>query len=142
MKPVRHLRSDCPINYVVELLGDKWSLLIVRDIILAGKSSYGDFLASEEKIATNILSNRLVSLEENGIITKKRDPANGARFIYSLTNKGVALTPVFVEMMLWSADYHEVSPERQPIVEKAKTNKAALIEEIRQNLLSDTKKVF
>jgi DNA-binding HxlR family transcriptional regulator len=142
MKATQQLRSDCPINYMVELLGDKWSLLIVRDILLAGKNFYGDFLASEEKIATNILSSRLVSLEEKGIITKKKDPENGTKFIYSLTPKGVALTPIFVEMMLWSAKYHAVPPERAAVVYRAKTDKSRLILEIQQSLSGSAKQVF
>lgn len=130
------MRSDCPINYVLELVGDKWSLLIIRDIIFENKASYSDFLASGEKIATNILASRLVRLEDEGFIQKLPNPANKARFTYALTPMAVDLVPMFIEMTLWS-DKHSPMPipvERQEDLKKIKANKQAYIEEIQARL--------
>src|SRR5438034_11755544 len=95
------LRSDCPINYVSEVIGDKWSLVILRDMLLAGKSRYGEFLASDEGIATNILASRLRMLEDWEIITRVPDPDNANKHGYAITQRGLDLVPLFVELMLW-----------------------------------------
>ena len=79
MKPTPQYRSDCPINYALETFGDKWSLLIIRDLIFQGKKNYGEFLNAEEKISTNILANRLEKLELEGLISKSSDPDNHAK---------------------------------------------------------------
>lgn len=83
-------RSDCPISSSLEVWGDKWSLLIVRDLMFAKQCTYGDFLKSGEKIATNILASRLQTLEENGIITKSDHPGSKAKVLYQLTQKGTS----------------------------------------------------
>src|ERR1700704_4326301 len=102
----QELRSDCPINYSLEIIGDKWSLLIIRDIAVFGKTSYGEFLNSDEKIATNILSNRLNMLEANGIISKKQNVTNKTKFIYSLAQRGLDLMPLLIDMLIWSSKQH------------------------------------
>jgi DNA-binding HxlR family transcriptional regulator len=96
-------RSDCPVNFAVEALGDKWSLIILRDMIFWGKKTYGELLKSDERIATNILSDRLVFLEKEGLISKSPDPSDRRRDIYRVTEKGIALVPIFVEMIAWTA---------------------------------------
>lgn len=96
------LRSNCPVNFGLETFGDKWSLLIIRDIIFWGKKTYGDFLSSDEKIATNILASRLSQLEENGILKREKHPADKRKDIYSLTEKGMELIPLLVEIVAWS----------------------------------------
>ncbi|MGZ3305971.1 MAG: winged helix-turn-helix transcriptional regulator [Asticcacaulis sp.] len=95
-------RSLCPINLVLEAVGDAWSLLILRDMMLRGHSSYQAFLRSEEKIATNILADRLTRLEANGLISKTNDPLDARKFIYALTDKGADLAPLLVEMTLYA----------------------------------------
>lgn len=99
------IRSHCPVNYALEIFGDKWSLLIVRDIVFAGKKTYGEFLKSEEGFATNILAARLAYLEEQGILAKTPDPADGRKDFYSLTDKGLDLIPVLLRIVLWSAKH-------------------------------------
>lgn len=106
-------RSDCPISCSLDIFGDKWSLLIIRDIMLRGKVSYSEFLESEEKIASNILVNRLKVLEEEEILSKKVSPANKSKFIYSLTPKGIDLLPIVIEIMDWGAKYNENCPRRE-----------------------------
>jgi DNA-binding HxlR family transcriptional regulator len=96
-------RSDCPIGSALDLLGDKWSLLVMRDVLLRGKSHYRDFLASEEGIATNILADRLVRLEAAGLIERSRDEPRSGKQEYHAAGKGKDLIPLLLEMMAWSA---------------------------------------
>ena len=107
-------RSRCPINVALELVGDQWSLLVIRDIMLKGKRHFADFLDSEEKIASNILSDRLARLTANGIVQQERSPDDRRRFVYSLTERGKALAPVLYELILWAA---EVAPTAAPEAE-------------------------
>lgn len=131
-------RSDCPINFGLEIFGDKWSLLIVRDIIFADKTTYNDFLESNEKIATNILSNRLKSLEEAGIIKKHHDPTRKTKtkIVYGLTKRGAELIPILIEIMLWSGKQRELDEDARIIVAKAEQDKQALIEELYQRVIT------
>jgi DNA-binding HxlR family transcriptional regulator len=104
-------------------------------MILDGKTAYGEFLSSEENIATNILARRLISLEEVGFISKERDPKNGTKYIYSLTEKSLALVPLFIDMMLWSEVYSPipVPEERKEVAARARSDRQGLIEEIQQS---------
>lgn len=121
-------RSLCPISTSLEIWGDKWSLLIIRDLMFQKQCTYGDFLKSPEKIATNILASRLLTLEENDIIVKLEHPESKAKVLYQLTEKGIELFPVLIEVSLWAEKYYEIPEERKLILEKAKKNKAAFIE--------------
>lgn len=96
------LRSNCPVNFGLENFGDKWSLLIIRDIVFWGKKTYGEFLKSDEGIATNILAARLASLEREGILGKSPHPADKRKDLYTLTEKGLELIPLLVEIVAWS----------------------------------------
>jgi DNA-binding HxlR family transcriptional regulator len=107
------VRSHCPVNFGVEVFGDKWSLLIVRDIVFFGKNTYGDFLKSEEGIATNILASRLVFLEEQGILRKSPHSADKRKDFYALTEKGLDLIPILLDIVLWSARHDAKSPVRK-----------------------------
>ena len=98
-------RSDCPINFSLEIFGDRWSLLIIRDIVYFGKKTYGEFLDSDEGIATNILASRLAQLEEAGILAKKPYEADKRKDKYVLTEKGLDLIPILIEMGNWGAHY-------------------------------------
>lgn len=103
----RKRRSECPLNASVEMLGDQWSLLIIRDMMLRGSSTYKEFLDCYEGIATNILADRLRKLAANGIIAAKPDPKDGRKLIYVLTKKGIGLAPVLTEMVLWAAEHED-----------------------------------
>lgn len=122
-------RSGCPLNASVEILGDRWSLLIIRDMMLRGFRSYKEFLGSYEKIATNILADRLKNLEKHGIINAERDPGDGRKVIYRLTAKGIDLAPVLTEMVLWAAGHERT--ENEALVKLMQKDKAAFIAEIR-----------
>lgn len=98
-------RCDCPITSALDVLGDKWMLVIVKLMLMEDRKTFKDFMASEEAIATNILSSKLKLLEEVGIISKSKLPNNKKTNIYRLTEKGLALTPIIVELAFWS-DQH------------------------------------
>jgi len=112
MKHTHQRRSDCPINFALEIFGDPWSLLIIRDIVYFGKKTYGEFLASEEGMATNILASRLAHLEHQGILVKQLFEKDKRKEEYVLTEKGLDLIPVLVDMANWSAqhDPHTAAP--------------------------------
>jgi DNA-binding HxlR family transcriptional regulator len=120
-------RSDCPISCSLDVWGDKWSLLIVRDLMLSKHCTYGDFLKSGERIATNILASRLQTLEENGIITKSDHPDSKAKFLYKLTQKGIDLLPVMIEINLWAEKYFSLPADRKAMIKEIKKDKAGFI---------------
>jgi DNA-binding HxlR family transcriptional regulator len=126
-------RSQCPISTALDIFGDKWTLLLIRDLLFNGKKTFGEFLDSEEKIATNILSDRLALLEMAGIISKKNDPDHGRKIIYSLTQKGIDLIPVLVEIIAWSERYHEVHPYAKEFARLLKKDKVGLIKGLFEN---------
>ncbi|WP_394824680.1 winged helix-turn-helix transcriptional regulator [Pendulispora albinea] len=104
-------RSLCPINLSLEVFGDKWTLLIVRDIMFGGKRHFRELLQSDEHIASNVLADRLSKLVAEGIITKSDDPSHKQKAIYSLTEKGLELLPILAQIGLWGRKYLPVSPE-------------------------------
>jgi DNA-binding HxlR family transcriptional regulator len=89
----------------LDMLGDKWTLLILRDMVFAGKSTYGQFLQSAEKMATNILADRLAVLEAHGLLTKAVAADKKSKFTYRLTEKGIDTIPIIVELVLWGAKH-------------------------------------
>ena len=97
-----NFRSGCPIASMLDIVGDKWSLLISRDMLLQGKKTFKEFSTSPERIAPGILSSRLKWLEENELITKQKLPDNQKENIYLLTEKGIELAPIITEIILWS----------------------------------------
>lgn len=132
MKEIQH-RSDCPISFSLDYIGDKWVLLILRDLIFTDKSTYGDFLTSKEKIATNILADRLKILEANGFIASTVSPEKKNKFIYSLTEKGIDLIPTIVELMIWGSKYNSLGAE--DVIKKLEKGKEDTIRELREKLL-------
>ncbi len=125
-------RSVCPINYAVELIGDKWSLLIIRDIVYLGKKTHGEFLRSDEGIATNILADRLLRLECQGIIKKKIDPKDKRREIFSLTSRGLGFIPFLIDLQLWSGEFAPdfIAPPSPPFVAAVKENREKVIGQV------------
>jgi DNA-binding HxlR family transcriptional regulator len=125
-------RSACPVNAALEILGDTWSLLIVRDMMFLGRSTYNEFLNAGEKIATNILSDRLQKLEYAKIIEKRRDPDDARKFIYRLTEKGIDLAPMLVEMILWS-NRHAETTAPPGAIKAMKKDREAFLAAVRKN---------
>jgi len=109
-------KSDCPQYLALEVIGDKWTLLIIRDMMIGGKRYFGEFLKSKEKIASNILTNRLQSLEKEGIIYKTKDTEHKQKIIYLLTEKGINLFPILMENARWSLKYKSVNKDDAKIV--------------------------
>lgn len=112
-KRSKRLRSHCPVNFALEAIGDRWALLVLRDIVFRGKRTYGEFLKSEEGFATNILAARLDHLIDQGILELEGDETDGRKGIYTLTEKGLDLVPLLFEMMRWSAKYDPASEARR-----------------------------
>jgi len=112
-KPIEdEQRSGCPINLTLEVVGDKWSLLIIRDMMFGNRRHFRELLTrSEEGISSNILADRLKTLTEQGIITRSDDPTHKQKGIYSLTEKGIELLPVLAQMSVWGNKYLDVSEE-------------------------------
>ncbi|HJT14106.1 MAG TPA: helix-turn-helix domain-containing protein [Dongiaceae bacterium] len=104
-------RSGCPINLTLEVLGDKWSLLILRDMMFGRKRHFRELMRSEEGISSNILADRLKRLVEQGLLTKADDPSHKQKAIYSLTEQGIELLPVLAQMAVWGRKYRPVSEE-------------------------------
>ena len=129
-KPNVKRRSECPLNASVEMLGDRWSLLIIRDMMLRGFRTYKEFMECYEGIATNILSDRLKKLVAYGIIAAEPDPSDGRKLIYSLTAKGMDLAPVLTEMVLWAAAHEDTG--NQPLVRLMRADKEKFLAGVRE----------
>ena len=126
-------RSECPLNASVEMLGDRWSLLIIRDMMLRGSRTYKDFLDCYEGIATNILADRLRKLVANGIVATAPDPADGRKQTYLLTPKGIDLAPVLTEMVLWAAAHEDTG--NQALIRQMRRDKGRFLAAVRQRWL-------
>ena|ERR1700761_1518288 len=129
LTPGEKRRSGCPLNASVEILGDRWSLLIIRDMMLRGFRTFKEFLGSYEQIATNILADRLRNLEKHGIVTTEEDPSDGRKVNYVLTRKGIDLAPVLTEMVLWAGGHEKT--ENQALVQLMRKDKEAFLAQIR-----------
>jgi DNA-binding HxlR family transcriptional regulator len=124
-------RSNCPLNVSLEILGDRWSLLIIRDLMFRGFRTYKELLESEEGIATNILADRLQRLEACGIISIEQETTDRRKLIYRLTQKGIDLAPVLVELILWGARHEDTAAPRA-VIRK--------MEKQREDFLSDLRR--
>jgi len=135
-------RSGCPINLTLELLGDRWSLLILRDMIFGGARRYAELLGGQERIASNILAERLRSLADAGLITRAGDPEDGRRAIYSLTKMAIELLPVFAAVGAWGSRWLPVSEALSIRARLLDEGGAPLLEqfiaELRQEHLGDS----
>ncbi|MCR9154351.1 MAG: winged helix-turn-helix transcriptional regulator [Croceimicrobium sp.] len=129
------LRSDCPINYALEFLGDKWSLLIIRDLVFEGKQFYKEFLKSKEGIATNILSDRLKRLEQLGVVESEVYEKQRTQKVYALSDKGLDLIPVLIELIIWSSKHKDGLAVEPQLLQQLQENKIQLIQNVRTKLL-------
>jgi DNA-binding HxlR family transcriptional regulator len=120
-------RSTCPVSTALDVLGDKWSLLILRDIVFAGKSTYGEFLQSAEKIATNVLADRLAVLESQGILSKSVASDKKSKFTYRLTEKGVDTVPIIIALVQWGSKHGPTNVD-PGLAEELEAGKEATVE--------------
>lgn len=130
-------RSGCPINLTVELLGDRWSLVILRDIILFGKRHFRELLESNEGISSNILSDRLRMLVDEGMLTRSADPTHKQKIIYSLTEKSIALTPVLAQIAIWGVNHLPVGEGPARLVRKLEAGGPELLEQMMADLRAE-----
>lgn len=132
--PGKSRATGCPIAFALDIFGDRWSLLIMRDLMIGRLETYSELLAADERIATNVLADRLVEMEAFGLIHKSRDPDNRRRNIYRVTEKGCDLIPVIMEMVRWSGKYdpNTIAPKR--VLDRLKSDREGLIADLRARL--------
>ena len=130
MKPIKK-RSLCPVSSALDIIGDKWSLLIVRDLVFEGKNTYGQYLRGEEGIATNILADRLEWLEQTGIIKRSPHPDGRTKSTFKLTAMGADLIPLIVDMVVWSDKHLEISRQAKQMAKAIRADRDAVISMLR-----------
>ena len=131
-------RSGCPVSISLETLGDRWSLLIIRDLMVRGLRTFNDFLRSGEGIATNVLADRLRKLEATGIITAEAEEMDRRRLNYRLTAKGIDLAPVLLELLIWGARHEQTGVSCAVIAEMEKNREQVIAEARRRWQESDS----
>ena len=124
-------RSGCPVSISLEAFGDRWSLLIIRDLMVRAYRTFKEFQQSGEGIATNILANRLKKLQAVGIITTEADKADGRKLNYRLTEKGIDLAPVLLELLIWGARHEQTGTPCQ-VIDHMAQNREAVLAEVRR----------
>jgi DNA-binding HxlR family transcriptional regulator len=129
-------RTGCPISFALGIFGDRWSLLVLRDLVLKGKRRFTELLAAEEGIATNILSDRLRRLEDQGLIVREPDAHDRRRFIYRPTPMAVDLVPMLVEVVVWGARNDPGTAVPESFIRLFEEDRDALIESIRESVES------
>ncbi len=130
-------RSDCPIVGALDLVGDRWSLVIVRDLMFRGFREYGQFLVAGEAISTNILAERLERLTCAGIVLRTEHPTDGKKYVYRLTEKGVDLAPLMLELALWGAKYVPDNAAPAATVHQMRTAREKMLRELQGALLKE-----
>ena len=131
-KSIAKPRSGCPVSVSLELFGDRWSLLIIRDLMVRGYRTFREFEQAGEGIATNILSARLRRLKAGGIVMAERAAEDGRSTHYRLTAKGIALAPVVLELLLWAARHEETAVPCGFVEQMEKNREAVLAETYRR----------
>jgi DNA-binding HxlR family transcriptional regulator len=127
----RHRKSDCPVHFALEVFGDPWTLLIIRDLMFKDRRTYTEFLRAEEGIATNVLADRLTRLEQDGIIGKDEASQGGG---YHLTAKGIDLLPIMMEIIGWSAKHDPRTAADREFVRRLRADRDAFAKELRSTL--------
>jgi DNA-binding HxlR family transcriptional regulator len=133
--------SGCPIDYALDLFGDRWTLLVIRDLLFAGKRHFKDLMNSPERIASNILAARLRKLEERGLIARQGDPVNRKQIVYTLTGKGKDLAPVLVEIIRWGGQHDPDTPVPKAFLTRFARDSDELIAEVRATMAQAASKV-
>ena len=126
-------RSSCPISYALEIFGDRWTLLVLRDLMLEARFHYKDLLASADGIATNVLADRLKRLERRGLIRRERDPSDARQFIYMPTQAAIGLIPMLIELIVWSAENTDSSVDPE-LIRRFHNDRENLIAELQNTV--------
>ena len=129
--------AGCPVRFGMSQFGDKWSFLVIRDLMFKGRKYYNEFLDAGEGISTNILANRLADLESNGLVNKRQDTIKRSKFVYSLTDKGIALMPMMLAMIDWSEKYDRQTEVPTAFIKKLRENPEELNKELLEQLQKD-----
>jgi DNA-binding HxlR family transcriptional regulator len=132
-------RSGCPIDFGLDIFGDRWTLLVIRDLLFVGKRHFNELMQSPERIASNILAARLKKLEERGVISRSPDPDNRKQVVYELTEMGRDLTPVLVELIRWGGKYDPQTPVPKTFVRHFARDNDALLKEVRDAMAAARK---
>lgn len=130
-------KSSCPINLSVEMIGDRWTLLIIRDMIFADKKHFREFLQSGEGVSSRTLADRLKTLQAEGIVTRHEDPDHKLKAVYRLTKAGIDLLPILVELGVWGNRYRAADPRLGAIAEELAAGGPEAIERMKQQLASE-----
>jgi len=130
----RRRRSDCPIHFGLEVFGDPWTLLILRDLLLKGRSTYSGFLHAGEGIATNVLADRLTRLEQDGLVVADRGAGGGRAHRYRPTSKAIDLLPVLLEIIAWSAAYDPATVADPAFVARLRSDRAGLERDLKDQV--------
>lgn len=125
-------RSGCPISFALDVFGDRWTLLVLRDLLFVGKTRFTEFHASPEGIATNVLSDRLKTLEEEGILERTADPEDRRRVLYRATERGLDLLPALVELIRWGARHDSQTRMPKKILARIESDQAGFIREVQE----------
>ncbi len=133
--PDKQRDTGCPVAFALDTFGDRWSLVIIRDLMMRGFETFGQLLESDEGIATNVLANRLKEFELAGIVSKSRDPDNHRRVIYRLTGKGVDLAPLMLELVRWSVKYDPATKADKAMLERIENDRDGFVADLRARAL-------
>jgi len=129
--------TGCPIAFALDTFGDRWSLIIIRDMLLKGYQTYGEFLRGAEAISTNILAARLAELEASGIVSKTNDPENRRSMLYQLTEKGAELAPVMLEIIRWSSKHDANTIAKEAVVKRIEHDRDTFAADLKQRALAN-----
>ncbi|AMY01338.1 helix-turn-helix domain-containing protein [Mesorhizobium ciceri] len=130
-------KSDCPINLSLELIGDRWTLLIIRDMVFAGKKHFREFLQSDEGISSRTLAERLQTLQDEGILTRSDDPTHGLRTVYRLTEAGIDLLPVLATLGAWGSKHRKADERLAKITDQLAAGGEAALEKMKAALRAE-----
>jgi DNA-binding HxlR family transcriptional regulator len=130
-------RSGCPISLSLELVGDRWTLLIIRDLVFTGKRHFREFLQSDEGISSRTLAERLQTLQDEGIVTRSDDPAHALKAIYRLTEAGIDLLPVLVTLGVWGSKYRNADDKLARIADGLAAGGEPALERMKERLRAE-----
>ncbi|AZO70500.1 MULTISPECIES: helix-turn-helix domain-containing protein [unclassified Mesorhizobium] len=130
-------RSGCPISLSLEVIGDRWTLLIIRDLAFAGKKHFREFLQSDEGISSRTLAERLQTLQDEGILTRSDDPSHGLKAIYRLTEAGIDLLPVLATLGAWGSRYRKADDDLARIADRLAAGGDPAIKRMKERLRAE-----